>query len=110
VRPVETRLFSTNPQNHYLSLLLLIFTKVLAHDKSIMILDLFDNLVGYRTSLAKCSAFCCFLSEVVQKLQFLNNSIICKTVNLFGLVKKLFVHALHSLKITAVFIANIAVQ
>jgi hypothetical protein len=36
---------------------------------------LFDNLVGYRTSLAKCSAFCCFLSEFVQKLKFLNNSI-----------------------------------
>jgi ABC-type spermidine/putrescine transport system permease subunit I len=37
--------------------------------------DLFDNLVGYRTSLAKCGAFCCFLSEFVQKLKFLNNSI-----------------------------------
>jgi hypothetical protein len=37
-------------------------------------MDLFDNPVGYRTSLAKCSAFYCFLSEFVQKLQFLNNS------------------------------------
>jgi hypothetical protein len=39
------------------------------------ILDLFDNPVGYRTSLAKYSAFCRFLAEVVQKLKFLNNSI-----------------------------------
>ncbi|MDR0722421.1 MAG: hypothetical protein LBF75_06450 [Treponema sp.] len=26
------------------------------------IMDLFNNPVDYRTSLAKCSAFCCFLS------------------------------------------------
>jgi hypothetical protein len=37
------------------------------------IIDLFDNPVGYFISLAKCSAFCCFLAVVVQKLQFLNN-------------------------------------
>jgi hypothetical protein len=39
-------------------------------------LDLFDNPVPYRTSLAKYSAFCCFLAVVVQKLRFLNNSIL----------------------------------
>jgi hypothetical protein len=41
-------------------------------------LDLFKNPVGSRTSPAKCSTFCYFQAEVVQKLKFLNNSIMEK--------------------------------
>jgi hypothetical protein len=41
-------------------------------------MDLFKNLAGSLTGrskcCAKCTTFCCFLSEVVQKLQVLNNS------------------------------------
>ena len=37
-------------------------------------IDLFDNPVGCRTSLAKCSAFCCFEAVIVRKLKFPNNS------------------------------------
>jgi hypothetical protein len=33
------------------------------------IFDLLNNPVGYLTSLAKCSAFCCFYAEVIQKLE-----------------------------------------
>jgi hypothetical protein len=33
---------------------------------------------------AKCSAFCCFLAVVVQKLKFLNNSIIFLRLVFFG--------------------------
>jgi hypothetical protein len=40
------------------------------------LLDLFKNLVGSRTSPAKRFAFCHFLAVVVQKLKFLNNSIV----------------------------------
>ena len=39
-------------------------------------MDLFDNPVGCRTSLAKSPAFRCFSAEVVQKLKFPNNFII----------------------------------
>jgi hypothetical protein len=37
-------------------------------------MDLFDNPVGYLTSLPKNTVFCCFQMVVVQKLKFLNNS------------------------------------
>jgi type I restriction enzyme M protein len=37
---------------------------------------LFDNPVGYRTSLGKMLRILLFLAEVVQKLKFLNNSIL----------------------------------
>jgi hypothetical protein len=50
-------------------------------------LDLFDNPVGYRTSLAKSPAFRCFLVEVVQKLKFPNNSIVSRRNN-FSLERK----------------------
>jgi hypothetical protein len=36
-------------------------------------MDLLENPVGSFTSLAKCSAFCCFSVEVVLKLKFSNN-------------------------------------
>jgi hypothetical protein len=39
------------------------------------ILDLFNNPVGYRTSLGKMLRILLFLAEIVQKLKFLNNSI-----------------------------------
>jgi hypothetical protein len=32
------------------------------------------RFLGYRTSRAKCSAFCCFQAEAVQKLRLLNKS------------------------------------
>jgi hypothetical protein len=38
------------------------------------VLDLFDNSVSCRTSLAKYYVFCLFLAEVVPKLKFPNNS------------------------------------
>jgi hypothetical protein len=37
-------------------------------------MDLFDNPVGYLTSLGKMLRILLFLAEVVQKLKFLNNS------------------------------------
>jgi hypothetical protein len=39
-----------------------------------ILIDLFKNPVGSRTSPAKCPAFCHFQAVVVQKLKFLNNS------------------------------------
>jgi hypothetical protein len=37
-------------------------------------MDLFDNPVGYLTSLRKMRSILLFLAVVVQKLKFLNNS------------------------------------
>jgi hypothetical protein len=37
-------------------------------------MDLFDNPVGYLTSLCKMLCILLFLAVVVQKLKFLNNS------------------------------------
>jgi hypothetical protein len=43
-------------------------------------MDLFDNPVGYRTSLGKMLRILLFLTEVVQKLKFLNNSNVFKAI------------------------------
>ena len=44
-------------------------------------MDLFDNSVSCRTSLAKYYVFCLFPAEVVSKLKFPNNSIFsCKKI------------------------------
>jgi hypothetical protein len=42
-------------------------------------LDLFDNPVGYLTSLGKMLRILLFSMEFVQKLKFLNKSVIKKT-------------------------------
>ncbi|MDR0722443.1 MAG: hypothetical protein LBF75_06570, partial [Treponema sp.] len=75
-------------------------------------LDLFNNPVGYRTSLAKCSAFCCFLSgscsetEVSEQLYYktyLKNSPAAHSRSVCFTAKVVQPAALLSRKISAAF-------